>query len=75
MSWADRAAPIVAEVIRRVGRKDPAQLRKELAAAYPWGERANAPYKAWRAEVKRQLGHGLQKPRFDPLNTQLDAFD
>lgn len=39
MSWADRAAPLVAEVIRRVGRNDLSTLRKTLADAYPWGEK------------------------------------
>jgi len=33
MSWADRAAPIVADVIRRVGRTD----QQALTEAYPWG--------------------------------------
>ncbi|PHN80626.1 hypothetical protein AO272_09190 [Pseudomonas syringae pv. cerasicola] len=56
MSWADAAAPIVAQVIRQVGRTDMRVLRKALADAYPWGERENAPYKAWLAEIRRQLG-------------------
>lgn len=43
MSWADRAAPIVGEVIRRIGRSDQQALRKALAEAYPWGERKNTP--------------------------------
>lgn len=41
MSWADAAAPIVAEVIRSVGRSDMKALRKALTKAYPWGERVN----------------------------------
>ena len=72
MSWADRAAPIVAEVINRVGRKDMTALRKALAEAYPWGNRANRPYKAWLSEVKRQLGHPLNAPRADLNNRQID---
>lgn len=74
MSWADRAAPVVGEVIRRVGRTDMKALRKALAEAYPFGERENSPYKAWLTEVRRQLGHPLNTPRSDPANRQTDMF-
>jgi len=74
MSWADAAAPIVGEVIRRVGRNDMRLLRKALVDAYPFGERANTPYKAWLAEVRRQLGHPLNVPKADPQNQQTDMF-
>jgi len=74
MSWADRAAPIVGEVIRRVGRSDQKALRKALAEAYPFGERANTPYKAWLSEIRRQLGHPLKTPKADPANTQSEMF-
>lgn len=42
MSWADAAAPVVAEVIRNVGRSDMKALRKALVDAYPWGERTHS---------------------------------
>lgn len=74
MSWRNAAAPIVAEVIRRVGRQDIRALRKALADAYPWGERKRYPYKAWLAEIREQLGHPLYTPKIDPDNTQLDMF-
>lgn len=74
MSWRDRAAPIVADVIRHVGRQDLAALRKALAEAYPWGDRERYPYKAWLAEIRCQLGHPLNKPKADPNNRQLDMF-
>lgn len=74
MSWADRAAPIVGEVIRRVGRSDQQALRKALAEAYPFGERANTPYKARLSEIRRQLGHPLNTPKTDPANQQTDMF-
>lgn len=74
VSWADRAAPIVGEVIRRVGRSDVQLLRKALAEAYPFGERANTPYKAWLSEIRRQLGHPLTAPKADPANQQSDMF-
>lgn len=75
MSWADRAAPIVADVIRRIGRTDQQALRQALREAYPWGARRNTPYKAWLAEVRRQLGHPLNGPKEDPANTQADMFN
>lgn len=75
MSWADAAAPVIADVIRRVGRSAMKALRKALTQAYPWGKRENTPYKAWRAEVRRQLGHPLNAPKSDSANTQTDMFN
>ncbi|WP_116827157.1 hypothetical protein [Pseudomonas savastanoi] len=75
MSWADAAAPVVAQVIRNVGRSDMKALRKALIEAYPWGERANTPYKAWLGEIRRQLGHPLNVPKADTANTQADMFN
>ncbi|WP_081596696.1 hypothetical protein ACQCLI_31825 (plasmid) [Pseudomonas nitroreducens] len=75
MSWADKAAPIVADVIRRVGRDDMKELRQALAEAYPWGKRSNTPYKAWLAEIKRQLGHPLRTPNHDLNNPQIDLLN
>ncbi|PBK48075.1 hypothetical protein BUE60_23435 [Pseudomonas syringae pv. actinidiae] len=49
-------------------------VRKTLAEAYSWGARKNTPYKAWLAEVRRQLGHPLNTPRTDPANQQADMF-
>jgi hypothetical protein len=74
MSWADAAAPIIGDVIHRVGRSDMRVLRQALAAAYPWGVRDNAPYKAWLAEIRRQLGHPLNAPKADSANKQTDMF-
>ncbi|MCO3747563.1 hypothetical protein FA132_19680 [Pseudomonas aeruginosa] len=74
MSWSDRAAPIVAQVIREVGREDLRALRKALSEAYPWGARKNTPYKAWLAEVRRQLGHPLNPPKNDPADPQAVLF-
>lgn len=55
-TWRDRAAPIIAETIARVGRADMQALRKALRDAYPFGERAMWPYKVWCSEVRFQLG-------------------
>ncbi len=43
MAWADRAAPIVADVIRTVGRADQQALRQALVEAYPWGGTKKRP--------------------------------
>ena len=75
MSWAEKAAPIVAEVIRQVGRSDLRELRKALGAAYPFEVRANAPYKAWLSEIRRQLGHPLNNRKHDPLERQMELFE
>ncbi|NVL49842.1 hypothetical protein F2S72_08830 [Pseudomonas syringae pv. actinidiae] len=75
MSWADAAAPLVAEVIRTVGRSDMKALRKALIVAYPWGTRENSPYKSWLSEIRRQLGHPLNAPKADPANTQTEMFN
>jgi hypothetical protein len=74
MTWADKAAPIVAQVIRDVGRHDMKALRRALTKAYPWGERSRHPYKAWLREIRRQLSHPLNAPKADPQNTQTDLF-
>lgn len=66
-SWRDEARPVVADVVRRVGLTDRKALRVALRDAYPFGERAYWPYKAWLAEVRAQTG-GLRadrKPRQD----------
>ncbi len=67
-------APIIAEVIACTGRKDMKALRKALAEAYPYGERANHPYKVWLSEIRRQLGRPLNRPKRDPANPQLELF-
>lgn len=67
-TWRDRAAPIIAEVIRSVGKSDLKRLRAALRAAYPWGLRENHPYKIWCSEVRSQVGK-QHKP--DPRQKEL----
>lgn len=69
--WREVSAPIVAEVVRRVGLADRKALRKALRDAYPFGERERWPYKAWIAEIKVQTG-GLRNPRRE--SSQFDLF-
>jgi len=60
-TWRQQAAPIIAEVIERVGREDMKALKRELRAAYPFGKRQYYPYKAWLLEVATQLGTRKRK--------------
>jgi hypothetical protein len=53
--WREKARPVIAGVIAKVGTADPARLARELRAAYPFGEKAQHPYRIWRDEVRRQL--------------------
>lgn len=53
--WRQKAAPIIAEVIQRVGREDMKALRKALREAYPFGPRAYHPYRVWLDEIKCHL--------------------
>ena len=55
-TWRDEARPIIAEVIRCFSPgDDPAYVRKAVMATYPWGERADWPYRVWCDEARRQL--------------------
>jgi hypothetical protein len=54
-TWRTHAAPVIREVIERVGTDDPKALRKALRDAYPYGERKYWPYKVWLDEIRRQL--------------------
>lgn len=62
-TWRSIAAPIIAEVIRTVGRDDPKALRRALREAYPWGVRDMHPYRIWCNEIHRQLRQETQHPR------------
>ena len=55
-SWREIAAPIIARVLAETAGADEKTIRRALRDAYPFGERAMFPYKAWQAEVARQRG-------------------
>lgn len=57
--WRNTAQPIIARVIAEHKDK-PAELRKALRDAYPFGQRKYHPYTIWCDEVARQLG---RKPK------------
>lgn len=76
MSWRDKCRPIIAAVIERFG-EDESALKRELLAAYPFGERANHPYTIWLDEIKRQLGTKKMKTgevKIVPLPGQKELF-
>lgn len=56
MTWRDRARPIVARVLAATQGMDERTIRRALRAAYPFGWRANHPYKIWLDEVATQRG-------------------
>ena len=59
--WRNIAAPIIAEVIERVGRENEKALKTALREAYPWGQRKYHPYKIWCSEIRIQLGKPKSK--------------
>ena len=69
-TYREVSAPIVREVVRRVGLADRKALRKALRDAYPFGAREYWPYHAWMAEVKAQTG-GMRKPRRRAVQLEL----
>jgi hypothetical protein len=54
--WRAVARPLIAAALERTKGQDEKVIRAELHAAYPFGERANHPYKIWRDEIRRQRG-------------------
>jgi hypothetical protein len=71
--WRRIAAPIIAEVIGRVGTEDRKALRKALLEAYPFKLRRYHPYRIWRDEIRRQLNPEkkacIRRPKaFQPPN-------
>jgi hypothetical protein len=70
MTWRDKARPVIADVIRRVGRGDDKALRSALRDAYPFGVRKYHPYRIWCDEVRVQLEQEQEKARtnYNPNN-------
>ena len=55
-TWRQIAAAHIANVVQENPDADERELRKLISDAYPFGERAYYPYKAWLAAVKDFLG-------------------
>ncbi len=56
MTWRDRCAPIIQQVLCQTKGQTEREIRKALREAYPFGERVMWPYKVWLDEIKRQRG-------------------
>ena len=54
-NWRIDSLRVIDAVIERVGTSNLSALEREIRAAYPFGERANHPYKIWCDEVRRCL--------------------
>ena len=54
--WRAKAGPIIRRVLQETQGQEEDAVRKALHDAYPFGQRAMHPYKAWRDEIKRQRG-------------------
>jgi hypothetical protein len=75
-TWRERAAPIVARVLRETKGKPEREVRAALREAYPFGERTYWPYKVWLDEVARQRGTRRPKARKGtPKRAQQEADD
>jgi hypothetical protein len=61
VTWRERARPIIERVLRETAGQPEKEIRCALRDAYPFGERAMYPYKAWCSEVRRQ--RGLERPK------------
>lgn len=66
-TWRQHSAPIIADVIKSNPTATEKQMRRLISEAYPYGHRANHPYKVWLSEVKRQLQAKFPAPQ-EPLD-------
>lgn len=82
MSWRDVAKPIIRRVLTETKGQSESQIKAALRAAYPFGERAMYPYKAWLDEIQTQRGFKYKqmsaidtKKAIEPLAGQMRIFD
>lgn len=65
MSWYERSKEVVRQVVAENPDLDEAALRKKVSEAYPFGPRANFPYKAWLKAITAVLGPSEKKRKSD----------
>lgn len=53
--WRPYANAIITKIILENNSVPEKDLRKKISEAYPWGERANHPYKIWCSAVQECL--------------------
>jgi hypothetical protein len=63
VSWRQRSAEVIANVIRENPTLTGQPLRKAISDAYPFGQKSNYPYTAWLAAVEDALGPSKKKLR------------
>ncbi len=74
MTWRERCRGIIRQVLRETKGQDEKAIRRALRDAYPFGERAMFPYKAWLSEVREQRGKGRARGRQAAPAGQGDLF-
>lgn len=73
-TWREMARPLIAKTIKANEGKPLPEIRKALAAVYPFGPRKYWPYKIWCDEIRFQLG--LKKHYPKPYNpNQMSLFN
>ena len=70
-TWRKYAAPVVAAALRETKGQPEGVIRKALFDAYPFGSRANHPYKIWLDEIRKQRGIPSAKARRDQIEYDL----
>lgn len=60
--WREKAAPLIAQVLKATSGQDERTIQRALTDAYPFGERKSWPYKAWLNEVRAQRGRQRERP-------------
>lgn len=61
MTWYERSKDAIFEVMYFNPGLEPEELRKKVSDAYPFGPRANHPYKIWLKAVDDILGPSEKK--------------
>lgn len=74
ISWADRADAVLAPVFQGLARDaDDPTIATAVREAYPFGERAHHPYKAWLSRVRawKEARAAWMRAGMDPAKLDL----
>ena len=74
MTWRERCRGIIRQVLGETKGQDEKAIRRALREAYPFGERAMFPYKAWLREIREQRGMAKRRGRRNVPGGQGDLF-
>ena len=67
MNWRSIAFAVIAEVEERYKRESYGAFKRALYDAYPFGSRANYPYRAWCEEQRAALWRHPECPNRPPM--------